>query len=987
MALKGHLQHFGLGELFQTLANHRHTGTLYVASKSEKKTIYFSTGSIAFLASGDGTVRLGEILRRSGRITDEQLEAATDEQVNSDKQIGRILLEQGVIDQGDLQFALQTKFEEELFELLLWDEGDFEFVPDFCPPDLLEPMQRYTQVRVDPQSIILEGLRQLDESQIIRSRLPDPRIWVERSVSQLPLDADLSTYEKMIWDLCDPSRSVAQIQQDSPETKFRTLKSLYRFIEEGWLHPLSFGELLQVARQLRRHNQREDALELYRFLRDWAAPGSQDPAFLDEAGRFLIEFGKKREASETLLKAFESHRRAGDLSSAWEVGRVLRDLSASDLDFLQRLWTVRTAASPRAVVELRRELLTALKREGRFQDAEVLLTEIESLEADRSEYWISRSEIALQLGHRDRAVMNLENAGQIAARSDDRQGSIQIAQRLYELDPKIPGIRSRIDQLLQKEAGARRRKRLRQIYLGIAALILVILAVPTIRYEARARTIYQKGLSLQTANAKTHELKLAHQQLLQVIEQYRFSTVAGASREALERVQNRIEELTSNERALAIEQARKDRESRLARDLQIKGVLNRSETEIQAGRYEESRAMLQKLLEELDSDLSAAQRAQIRYPLLIETQPTGATVSINGEKRGITPYLYKMPPGAEKLTIELARRGCEPLVHLHSDNGRAKLQYSLPRAPLATGALPGGIDRPVSRLPHHFAVPCRDGYVYLLAADEGATGRAQRTSIGIAGHPSAQLVTTGNLLITAAFDGHVNCLNDRTWENEWQIRLDSPILSATAVDRTSVAIGDESGRVHLINILTGQVVARTPPGFPIELIEERGGVLITSDRASRVQIHELPGLELLEMQSMSLPVAEILPNGAILLTDGTVRGAETTQRWPAPLTRIRHHDEQMYYGSKDGQWVNVKDHELYTYPAPAPLTCPPMVTSDSIYLADVEGRIHSLAQSEKTIQWSIEVDSPAADLRTTEDGLILAFLRSGKLLLLEGTSP
>jgi len=963
MALKGHLQHFGLGELFQTLANHRHTGTLYVASKSEKKTIYFSTGSIAFLASGDGTVRLGEILRRSGKITDEQLNAATDEQANSYKQIGRILLEQGVIDQGDLQFALQTKFEEDLFELLLWEEGDFEFLPDFCPPDLLEPMQRYTQVRVDPQSIILEGLRQLDESQVIRSRLPDPRIWVERSASQLPSDVSLSTPEKMIWDLCEPSRSVDQIQQDSPETRFRTLKCLYRFIEEGWLQPLSFDELLQIARQLRRHNQREEARELYRFLRDWGVPHSQDPEFLDEAGRFLIEFGKKKEASETLLTAFESHRRAGDLSRAWEVGRVLRDLNASDLDFLQRLWTVRTAASPRAVVELRRELLAALKREGRFQDAEVLLTEIEALEADRSDYWVSRSEIALQLGQRDRAVMHLEHASQIATQSDDRKGSIQIAQRLYELDPKIPGIRSRIDLLLQKEAGAQRRKRLRQIYLGIGALILVVLAIPTIRYEARARSIYQSGLSLQTAEAKTQELKLAKQQLLQVTEDYGLSTVAGASRDALERIENRIEELTSSERAQAEELARKNRESRIARDLQIKEALNTSETEIRAGRYEESRALLQKLLEDLDSDLSPAQRAQIRYPLLLETEPSGAKVSIDGEAQGVTPYLHWMTPGPEKLQIELSRRGCETLVHMHSDNGRARLQFSLPRAPLATGALSGGIDRPVSRLSDHFAVPCRDGHLYLITADEGATERAQRLSIGIPGHPSAQLVTIGSLLIIAAFDGQINCLNDRTWENKWQLRLDSPILSAAAVDHRSVAIGDESGRVHLINTLTGEVVACTSSGFPVEQIEVRAGVLIAIDRAARVLFHELPGLELLEMQSMPLPVAEILPNGARLLTDGTIRGAESTQRWPAPRTRIRHHGGRMYYGSQEGEWVIVEEDQRFsTYPATGP--------THPAHLSSHQNRSTWLISREEYMPWHSRKKRFSGVLRSTLPWLI-----------------
>ncbi|HIN80041.1 MAG TPA: DUF4388 domain-containing protein, partial [Planctomycetes bacterium] len=114
--LKGHLEHFGLAEVLQTLAASGHTGTLVVQNAGEKKSIAFNIASIAFVNSpgSPSGISLGQILIREGKITLPDLEQARIDQEKSGQLIGRALLDRGKITFEDLQDALRKKIEEEL---------------------------------------------------------------------------------------------------------------------------------------------------------------------------------------------------------------------------------------------------------------------------------------------------------------------------------------------------------------------------------------------------------------------------------------------------------------------------------------------------------------------------------------------------------------------------------------------------------------------------------------------------------------------------------------------------------------------------------------------------------------------------------------------------------------------------------------------------------------------------------------------------------
>src|SRR5262245_17500751 len=103
--LKGDLSSFSLGEIFQSLAINNHTGTLKISSPNgPDKLIYFDNGEITLFSNGStGLPRLGEVLIRKGKLTQEDLDEALAEQSRTKVILGEILLKKGLVTQKDLR--------------------------------------------------------------------------------------------------------------------------------------------------------------------------------------------------------------------------------------------------------------------------------------------------------------------------------------------------------------------------------------------------------------------------------------------------------------------------------------------------------------------------------------------------------------------------------------------------------------------------------------------------------------------------------------------------------------------------------------------------------------------------------------------------------------------------------------------------------------------------------------------------------------------
>ena len=135
---KRDLEILGLSGIFQGIADNKRSGTLYVQSGNEEKYIYFSDGDITMVASPNRPSVLAEGLRRAfGQIDDETLEAAFQMQGHTGEPLSAVLLKLNA-DEKFIQNLCRFQMGEEIFEIFIWSDIQFEF-SDATPPDNLFP--------------------------------------------------------------------------------------------------------------------------------------------------------------------------------------------------------------------------------------------------------------------------------------------------------------------------------------------------------------------------------------------------------------------------------------------------------------------------------------------------------------------------------------------------------------------------------------------------------------------------------------------------------------------------------------------------------------------------------------------------------------------------------------------------------------------------------------------------------------------------------
>ena len=103
MAIKGSLKEASLADVCQLLALGLKTGCLSITDRSRFGQIFFDRGRITFSRIVNRRDRLGDLLVKENVITQDQLNAAVAQQpLNSDKKLGEVLVDQGLITTADL---------------------------------------------------------------------------------------------------------------------------------------------------------------------------------------------------------------------------------------------------------------------------------------------------------------------------------------------------------------------------------------------------------------------------------------------------------------------------------------------------------------------------------------------------------------------------------------------------------------------------------------------------------------------------------------------------------------------------------------------------------------------------------------------------------------------------------------------------------------------------------------------------------------------
>ena len=98
MAIKGSLKEASLPDVLQLLSMGKKTGCLAVTHRNNFGYVYFDKGLISYASIVNRRDRIGDILLKSGTISQAQLDEAINAQaLHRDKRIGELLVAQGAV--------------------------------------------------------------------------------------------------------------------------------------------------------------------------------------------------------------------------------------------------------------------------------------------------------------------------------------------------------------------------------------------------------------------------------------------------------------------------------------------------------------------------------------------------------------------------------------------------------------------------------------------------------------------------------------------------------------------------------------------------------------------------------------------------------------------------------------------------------------------------------------------------------------------------
>ncbi|MDH5505769.1 MAG: DUF4388 domain-containing protein [Anaerolineae bacterium] len=230
MALKGNLRDFTITQLLNLVNLARKTGALVIESPGETAKITFREGKLAYAGIGHEDNGLGSILHKANVISEAQFGTLQNRAAGmSDKELGLLLINSGYVTQEDILASLQAHFMEVLQNLFTWAEGMFQFNSDEPVPDGKIP------VRLDLESIIIEGSRRVREWETLKDELPNLDMalkFTDRPGVNIK-SVNMSVEEWKVASYISPKNSINQIAKATKMSESEIRRIVYGLLQAG----------------------------------------------------------------------------------------------------------------------------------------------------------------------------------------------------------------------------------------------------------------------------------------------------------------------------------------------------------------------------------------------------------------------------------------------------------------------------------------------------------------------------------------------------------------------------------------------------------------------------------------------------------------------------------------------------------------------------------------------------------------------------------
>jgi hypothetical protein len=239
MGLEGTLKVFSLNDIFQVLGLQRKSGVLTVEGEDDTVTISFLGGSVVAAESANRRLdnRIGHLLVRAGRLTEEELDQILRTQTETQQRLGFLLIRDRLVSPEDLRQALRLQILRIVYSAFRWVDGRFRFTqegPIDYDADHMSP--------VPTESILMEAAQMQDEWPMLEKKVRSRDVVFQRAagVEGLNLVSSaqgagegtlvVSRAEAESWKWIDGIRSVADIMERAFLSDFEAYKGLAELV-------------------------------------------------------------------------------------------------------------------------------------------------------------------------------------------------------------------------------------------------------------------------------------------------------------------------------------------------------------------------------------------------------------------------------------------------------------------------------------------------------------------------------------------------------------------------------------------------------------------------------------------------------------------------------------------------------------------------------------------------------------------------------------
>ncbi|MCU0723702.1 MAG: DUF4388 domain-containing protein, partial [Planctomycetes bacterium] len=471
MELKGNLDSSSLQEILTTLANNKQIGTLIVSDGESSKYIYFARAGVRLLSSGSRkNVKLGDLLVKRGKITPDQLQAVLARQEETGEMVGKILTDWGLVTEEEIDEAVGSQIEEEIFDLFTWENATFKFTEGPPPRELFDPNQRATRLTFDVHQLIQKAAKHVEGMSKAKGLLPS-----SDAVFALGEFTELEFYER---EDADPVKRIVKAIDG-----VRTVREV--LATAG----LSEVEAAEILAQL----LRDKKIEKVERAAGPGVPGKEIAGFVAQCEKELqgapknaalrerlaqayVDLGDAGKAVGHLLKVVDTHREAGRNEEALAVSRRIVEIDPNNLENRERSlkihFDLRDTEGVLADASVLAELYRGQGDSDRVKNMYKLVLEIlpENIEIRKKVI-----NIHLDAGDKDAAAEEYDAIGKILEAKGDTAGLQEIYQKILRLAPHRRDLLKKIKATSDKPRVRIPRSRFRLV--ARAFRLLVVLGV------------------------------------------------------------------------------------------------------------------------------------------------------------------------------------------------------------------------------------------------------------------------------------------------------------------------------------------------------------------------------------------------------------------------------------------------------------------------------------------------------------------------------